>query len=115
MGTLYDKSGKEITWLEAIIQSMKIIGEPSRIEDIYDVMVQKAGIKVPDTAKTPTQTIYGQIYSHSKDSKAGRNAKESLFLKKESGVWGLVEQYFVDPELDMLVCEVDSAEVMLYK
>ena len=71
---LNNKSGKNISWLEAL----KIIGHPATVNEIYEVMQKDVIVEVPKSARTPTQTIYGQIYTHSYDSKAGRG-KEHIF------------------------------------
>lgn len=104
---LYDKSGNSISWLEATVKALKIIGRPSTVEEIYEVMLKDVIIDVPATAKTPTQTIYAQIYTHSHDSKAG-TGKENLFYSTGiKGVWGLVDHHVLG--LDVGMSENDYA------
>ena len=61
---LLDKNGNNISWLDATVKALKFIGHPSTVEEIYEVMLKDVIIDVPVTAKTPTQTIYAQIYTH---------------------------------------------------
>lgn len=77
---LHDKEGNDITWLNATIEALKIIGRPANVEEIYKVMLRDVITDVPATAKTPTQTIYGQIYTHSHDSKAGTDKEKFLLF-----------------------------------
>ena len=69
---LCDKQGNKISWLEATVRTFRIIGHPATIDEIYNVMVEEVVTEIPRTSKTPRQTIYGQIYTHSHDSKAGK-------------------------------------------
>lgn len=92
MAVLFDKFGNGITWLDAIIKSLKIIGHPATVKEIYEVMKRDVIREVPKSAKTPTQTIYGQIYTHSNDSKAGAGKKHIFYSEsRDKGTWGLVD------------------------
>ena len=88
---LHDKKGNDITWLNATIEASKIIGRPANVEEIYKVMLRDVITDVPATAKTPTQTIYGQIYTHSHDSKAGTDKENFFYSAGVKGIWGLVD------------------------
>ncbi|MCD7854972.1 MAG: hypothetical protein LUG66_05080 [Clostridiales bacterium] len=84
---LKDKDGNGITWLEAIIRILKIIGHPARVEDIYECMLENVISEAPRTAKTPVQTIREKIFRHTHDSKSGIG-NEHIFCKTETGVLG---------------------------
>lgn len=88
---LHDKSGKNISWLEANVEALKIIGHPATVNEIYEVMQKDVIAEVPKSARTPTQTIYGQIYTHSYDSKAGRGKEHIFYSTGMKGVWGLAD------------------------
>lgn len=96
---LKDKKENSITWLEATIQALKILGRPAGIDDIYDVIVNDVVSEVPASAKTPKQTVYGQIYTHSQDSAAGKG-DNIFYYSGEKGIWGLVDNREL-PELDV--------------
>ena len=57
----------------------------------YEVMRKDVIVEVPKSAKTPTQTIRGQIYTHSHDSKAGRGKEHIFYSIGMEGVWGLAD------------------------
>ena len=48
-------------------------------------------VEVPKSARTPTRTIYGQIYTHSHDSKADRGKEHVFYSTGIEGVWGLAD------------------------
>lgn len=98
---MQDKKGKNITWLNATIQALKIIERPATVEEIYEVMLRDVIMSVPATAKTPIQTIYGQIYTHSHDSKAGVDKQNLFYSTGVKGVWGLVNNDMAGFDVDM--------------
>lgn len=102
---LYDKNGNNISWLDATVKALKLIGHPSTVEEIYEVMLKDVIVDVPVTAKTPTQTIYAQIYTHSHDSKAGTGQENIFYSTGIKGVWGLVDNHVAG--LNVGMCEND--------
>ena len=88
---LHDKSGKNISWLEATVEALKIIGHPASVKEIYEVMQKDVIIEVPKSAKTPIQTIYREIYNNSHDSKVGIENEHIFYFTGKRGVCGLVD------------------------
>ena len=82
---LHDKSGKNISWLEATVEALKIIGHPATVKEIYVI------IEVPKSAKTPIQTIYREIYNNSHDSKVGIENEHIFYFTGKRGIWGLAD------------------------
>ncbi len=87
---LISKNGQEITWLEATKTAFVGIGLPSISLEFADYMLNYVVLEFPESAKTPTQTIYNAIYTHSKDSPVGLE-NEHIFATSGHGVWGLAK------------------------
>ena len=96
---LCDKQGNKISWLEATVRTFRIIGHPATIDEIYNVMVEEVVTEIPRTSKTPRQTIYGQIYTHSHDSKAGKGKQNIFYSTGIKGVWGLLESKTLESDI----------------
>lgn len=62
---LESKTGERITWLEALIRTTKGIGHPASVKEIGDYMLEHEIQAYPETANTPLQTIYMELYTHS--------------------------------------------------
>ncbi len=88
---LQSTSGETISWLEATIRTTRGIGRPARIHEIENYMEAHVVEKFPDSASTPRQTIYKELYTHSKDSIAGKG-NEHVFYSPDRGVWGLIDR-----------------------
>ncbi|MCD7885926.1 MAG: hypothetical protein LUI87_19890 [Lachnospiraceae bacterium] len=88
---LMTKSGERITWNEAVARALKGIGHPVRAKEIKDYLPEHVIVEYPKTAKTPLYTIYRELYTHSRDSAAGKRTRkeECRYYSTEKGVWGL--------------------------
>lgn len=86
--SLKSQTGEQITWLEAVIRTTKGLGRPARVNEIGDYMLEHIITEYPKKAKTPLQTISMLLYTHSKDSVAGRQS-EHIFYTTDKGFWGL--------------------------
>ncbi|MCD8013265.1 MAG: hypothetical protein LUG99_08835 [Lachnospiraceae bacterium] len=85
---LETKGGEMITWNEAIARALKGIGHPVRAKEIKAYLPEHVIVEYPGSAKTPVYTIYRELYTHSRDSVAGRD-NTHMFYSEERGLWGL--------------------------